>query len=131
MLIQITIKRKNGSKCEIDKTHYHFKANDKGDHVCDVTNDKHIQRFLSIDGYKTYQVEDEVSIDTDNALLSDGMTDDEMKAYAIDKLGIENPEDKDELLAYADEIMDVKLNKNKKSMNLLIDIINYKAPGFN
>ena len=59
MLIKSLIKRENGSKIQFGQegepvTEYHFTSKTKdGDHVCEVTDKKHIQQFLSIqEGYE-------------------------------------------------------------------------------
>lgn len=57
MQIQCTIKRKNGSRCTLGNTEYHFVPNDAGDHVCEVKNEDHIARFLSIPGYESYKTD--------------------------------------------------------------------------
>ena len=59
MLIKSLIKRENGSKIQFGQegdpvTEYHFTSKTKyGDHVCEVTDKKHIQQLLSIqEGYE-------------------------------------------------------------------------------
>jgi hypothetical protein len=55
MLIKTEAKREGGSLHEIGGTEYLFRPIVKGgDHVCEVENPGHIQRFLSIDGFSIY-----------------------------------------------------------------------------
>jgi len=45
-----------GSDIDIGGTLYRFRPNDKGAHVCEVTDSKHIQRFLQIpEAYQIYE----------------------------------------------------------------------------
>lgn len=68
MLIECTVKRLGGSKIDIENVVYEFLPNKDGAHVCDVKNQDHIQRFLSIrEGYKlpgAKQPEPEAVVDT-------------------------------------------------------------------
>lgn len=50
MMIRCTLERKGGTVVDIDDDTYHFKPqiNSKGAHVAEVTNPKHIGRFLGI-----------------------------------------------------------------------------------
>lgn len=64
MKIKSLIQRPGGTKVPMPNgkgepdTEYHFAANDRGDHVAEVTNKAHIQRFLSIaEGYEPYDEE--------------------------------------------------------------------------
>lgn len=55
MLIKTEAKREGGSLHEVGGTEYLFKPIAKGgDHVCDVENPGHIQRFLGIPGFAIY-----------------------------------------------------------------------------
>lgn len=57
MQIESTIKRPGGSKIDLGGTTYHFqpKSKEEGEpHVCEVTERKHIERFLEIkEAYRT------------------------------------------------------------------------------
>jgi len=142
MLIELTIKRPQGSSSTMDGELYEFLPNNAGDHVCEVTNESHIKRFLYIGAYRAYDVVDKaidiakaegatpvvVDYKDEPALLSDGMSDDEMQKYAIDVLGIDNPEDKEEIAEYAIEMLSLKLNKSKKAINMLKEVIDAQSP---
>lgn len=53
MLINLSIRRKNGSKIEMaDGTVLHFKPDADGDHVANVTDEAHIECLLRIPEYK-------------------------------------------------------------------------------
>ena len=55
MKIELTIRRKNGSKVELGGRTYHFKPDDKdpgGPHVAEVTEQAHIDCLLSIPEYR-------------------------------------------------------------------------------
>lgn len=53
MLINLSIRRKNGSKIEMaDGTVLHFKPDADGDHVADVEDEAHIECLLRIPEYK-------------------------------------------------------------------------------
>ena len=55
MKIECILKREGGSKVEIGGTEYHFAPQPDGAHVAEVSNNGHIQRFLSIpEGYRIY-----------------------------------------------------------------------------
>lgn len=61
MKIESKIKRKAGTKVDIDGVDYHFKPQADGAHVCEVSDKKHIQRFLSItEGYQIYDPDGDV-----------------------------------------------------------------------
>jgi len=48
MKIICKLKRAGGTKVELGKTTYHFVEDKDGDHVAEVTDEKHIARLLSI-----------------------------------------------------------------------------------
>lgn len=126
MLIKLSIERKNGSNAEIDGINYHFCANEHGDHVCEVDNKAHVKRFLSIQGYEMYGVGQDLQEDAESK--DDEMSEQEMIEFAIEELGISDPSDKDELAEYALEMCDgLKLNKSKKAINMLKEIIDNQA----
>ena len=55
MKIELTIRRKNGSKVELGGRTYHFKPDDKdpgGPHVAEVTEPAHVERLLAIPEYR-------------------------------------------------------------------------------
>lgn len=55
MLIQCKIPRKGGTIVTLGTRKYHFKANDEGDHVAEVTDPTDIDRLLAIsEGYSVY-----------------------------------------------------------------------------
>lgn len=58
MLIKCKLKRTNGSVVKLGDTSYHFKPNDKGDHVAEVADDDHAETLLAItEGYEAYEQE--------------------------------------------------------------------------
>lgn len=48
MLIECKLKRPNGTVIELDDTEYKFEADEKGAHVCEVTDQRHIDILLAI-----------------------------------------------------------------------------------
>ena len=48
MLIKCKLKREGGSRIKIGGEEYHFAPDDNGDHVAEVTNEAHANRFLEI-----------------------------------------------------------------------------------
>lgn len=72
MLIEHTIHREGGSIHRIDGVEYHFKPIDTGafetPHVCDVSNPRHIKRFLSIPDFEVFDASggDPVERDEEN-----------------------------------------------------------------
>ena len=48
MLIKCKLNREGGSKIQIGGVEYHFVPDDNGDHVAEVTNKEHANRFLEI-----------------------------------------------------------------------------------
>lgn len=78
MEIETTNLREGGSHHEIGGVDYHFKPNDKGRHVCFVTNQAHAKRFLTIDGFEPYMGDDDdeggddvIVIDDDEVVSAD------------------------------------------------------------
>lgn len=66
MKIECILKREGGSKVEIGGTEYHFAPQADGAHVAEVSNNGHVQRFLSItDGYRIYGEPDDQHGDGD------------------------------------------------------------------
>lgn len=58
MIIESLIKREGGSVITLDGAEYHFEPNSKGDHVCSITEQQHVNRLLSIkDGFAKYEQE--------------------------------------------------------------------------
>lgn len=59
MLIRNLLNRPNGTEVELDGKKYHFKPNEKGHEVCEVTDKAHIKRLLSIaEAYEPYDPDD-------------------------------------------------------------------------
>jgi|GEM_PF-6693299 len=48
MLIQSKLKREGGTLIGIGDEEYHFKDDGNGNHVCDVKNESHVKKLLSI-----------------------------------------------------------------------------------
>lgn len=76
MLIRCKIKRKAGTNTTIDGTTYSFTPDAHGEHVCEVTNEAHIQRLLLIpEGYEPYgdesRAEAAAIVTRENALDAD------------------------------------------------------------
>lgn len=54
--LQCVLIRKGGTLVDLNGSTYHFAPNAEGDHVCDVSDDDDIARFLSIpDAYRIYR----------------------------------------------------------------------------
>lgn len=97
MLIECIIQRAGGTEVVFGSgrkaVNYHFKPDDEGRHVCDVEDEAHIERFLSItEGYEEVgaeRVEVEQEAAPVEAALPDtplvDMSEDELRAYAIAK----------------------------------------------
>jgi hypothetical protein len=52
MLIESKLKREGGTLVTLGEEEYHFQDNGKGNHVCEVKDEAHIAKFLSIkEGY--------------------------------------------------------------------------------
>ncbi|MND20862.1 hypothetical protein D3C76_48000 [compost metagenome] len=64
MKIESIIRRKNGTRVELDDSVYHFKPSDTDErHLCDVTIKAHVQRFLSItEGYQPAELSEEQKV---------------------------------------------------------------------
>lgn len=55
MQIKSILQREGGTHIDMGGTVYHFAPNDAGDHVAEVSDDDHIERFLSItEGFEEY-----------------------------------------------------------------------------
>lgn len=48
MLIECILKRPNGTEVDLGGVNYHFLPDAAGRHVCEVENEEHVARFLSI-----------------------------------------------------------------------------------
>lgn len=58
MNIVCLLKRAAGTQVTIGEQHYDFQPNDAGDHVCEVAEQAHIDRFLSIpEAYAEYNAQ--------------------------------------------------------------------------
>lgn len=56
--IECKLIREGGTRVEIENTEYHFAPYTDGAHVCEVANEEHADRFLSIrEGYRLYRGE--------------------------------------------------------------------------
>lgn len=87
MKIECILKREGGSKVEIGGTEYHFAPQADGAHVAEVSNNGHIQRFLSIpEGYRIYGEPDDQHGDGDTDADPDADTgaDDERAALVAE-----------------------------------------------
>lgn len=57
MKIESIIQRSQGTTVQIGDQNYHFAPGEDGRHVCDVEDEAHINRFLSIkEGYRAVDV---------------------------------------------------------------------------
>lgn len=86
-LIELKIKRKNGSKVQIDGAIYHFKDDGKGKHVAEVSNQEHVKKLLAIPQYvlaSVQAVDDEPTTGDEN--LVDGFSDDDVISIDDDEL---------------------------------------------
>lgn len=54
MLIELTIRRKNGSNPKIGDVTYPFRPTTTGEHVCEVDDPDAVERFLSIPGFREF-----------------------------------------------------------------------------
>lgn len=149
MKIECLCRRPGGSVVNIDNVNYHFKPTPDGSkEVCEVENPKHAARFLSIkEGYRAVEdipqdiakmviegapvlnagIPDPVDDFIDDDLQDEDinkMSDEEVLIFAKEEMGIENPEDKDELAEYAEELLAIKIEKKKKPVNIIRDIVN-------
>lgn len=79
MKIESIIRRKNGTKVQLDNEHYHFKPS-TGDlrHLAEVTRESHISTFLRIpEGYRLpdgEQLDEQLESDIELALVLKGST---------------------------------------------------------
>lgn len=93
-VLELLIKRKNGTKVTIDGSTYHFKDIGNGKHVAEVTKQEHIKKLLAIPQYKLEEdevIDDEPSNDESSIVdgFDDGdvitIDDDELEAAVDDK----------------------------------------------
>ena len=142
MIIECLIKRKNGSNSHMDGIHYHFGPNESDAHVCEVENKKHIARFLSIPTYAVYGDEPipkdvikmiaspitEYTVEKQEEIKPtetpiEQWTAAELFEFAKDKMGVDNPQDKDELELYALELYKIQIDKKKSPATIIRGII--------
>lgn len=88
MQIQSLIKRTGGTVVTLDGKDYKFQPDELDRHVCDVTDKKHIQRFLSIpEGFAI--ADDDEPVDADKAPDAAGTlapdVDEEAEQAAVDE----------------------------------------------
>jgi len=126
MIIECRLKRPGGSDIDIDGVVYEFRPNQKEQHVCEVENEVHAQRFLSIvEAYKIPGAPDSKPLVTSVVESSEGpstaLDDDAVKTFLVEELGIENPEDEEELIAYGDEVLGIDV-ANATSDGTVMDI---------
>lgn len=114
MEIESRIKREGGSDIDIDGVVYKFRPNEKGEHVCEVDNETHAQRLISIvEGYKIPGAADPEPVNDVPEItnIADGpsvaLDDAAVKSYLVDELGIENPEDESELREYCEAVLGI------------------------
>ncbi|PNW65649.1 UNVERIFIED_CONTAM: hypothetical protein BEN50_21750 [Euhalothece sp. KZN 001] len=74
MMIECTIRRKNGTRATIGSSVYDFLPDEAGRHVCYVENPQHIKRFLETDAYRI----------ADEAVSDDGGDDGDFETVAPD-----------------------------------------------
>ena len=100
MLIELTLRRKGGTAVTIDDQTYHFRPDTAGKHVCEVTDRRHIQRFLSIaEAYQLPDIEDEIVNEVvDNAEPVEAGDENEAESVLEKPVAAMN---KDELEAFA------------------------------
>jgi len=144
MLIQCTIERVNGTSVTIGKgksaRNYHFTPDKDGMHVCEVKDKNDIARFLSIkESYCIPGAEPEPE-DEDNENNNespegsdddgfdekplDKWTDAELSAHAVTTFGINDADDKDELVEFACEMLNLdSLKKTMKAPTMIRTMI--------
>ena len=129
MLIESKLIRLGGSRVSIDKAEYHFAPDKDGKHVCEVTDKRHIQRFLSIsEGFKIAGAEDEAPEVEVRTVTTDPFESDPVLEEVDDD---DDPEDEpeddiDELDLEALEVRylaaDVKMDRRKSLRTLRADL---------
>lgn len=112
MIIQSKIERANGTSVDLFGKRYEFKPNGSGDHVCEVTDQQAIERFLAVtEGYCEYKAggkntktntaeakppvddeldDDEIELSVEPIKQSDEMSEDEARQAYVEKFG-KNP----------------------------------------
>lgn len=89
-IIESKLIREGGTHVDIGGTEYYFAPNDEGAHVCEVVNEDHADRFLSIpEGYRLYraQAKAAVKIEAEATPIIEPVTDepaDERASLAIE-----------------------------------------------
>lgn len=121
MIIECTIRRKDGTKVELFGESYNFQPNEQGTHVAEVTEQEAIDRFLSIkEAYREYgaqQTTEAANKDGDDG--SDGndeptdylITNDDGSDLDLGKL------EKEALIKFA-EANEIKVDKRKSRDDL-------------
>ena len=102
MLIELILRRKGGTVVTIDDQTYHFRPDTAGKHVCEVSDRRHIQRFLSIaEAYQLPDAEDEIVNEViDNPEPVEPEVDDTSEAESVLAKPV-SAMNKDELEAFA------------------------------
>lgn len=89
MKIRCRQEREGGSKITIDDTIYHFSPDENGHHVAEVSDKKHIRRFLSIkEGYHEHSKEPNDEDEAKQIKLDED--DSDLTAEEISELGMED-----------------------------------------
>lgn len=133
--IQCLLRRKGGTKVafgnnEATKTTYHFEPisdDENAPHVCNVANDEHANRFLSItEAYRLYRG-DGNAVDSIPVTKSNASNEDPFKNRFDDILSIDfETADNEVVTGWAKEILDLTISQaaaiRKKADNLNVSI---------
>lgn len=96
MIIECMIKRKAGSTSTLDGVDYHFRPyTDKEDapHIAAVNDPKHIQHFLSIEGYQMFAKGDAITHEiAQSKVAAFGIEEAVVETTSIDETGDDLPE---------------------------------------
>lgn len=120
MIIECTIRRKNGTSVELFGSKYDFQPNEQGAHVAEVTEQEAVDRFLSIkEAYREYGAQQTTEANKDGDDGSDGsdeptdylITNDDGSDLDLGKLS------KEELIKFA-EANSIKIDKRKSPDDL-------------
>jgi hypothetical protein len=114
MIIECTIRRKEGTKIDLFGKAYDFQPNEQGAHVAEVADEQAIERLLSItEAYREYGVQESVKQEQkdDDEPTDYLITNDDGSDLDLGKL------EKEELIKFA-EANEVKIDKRKSRDDL-------------
>ena len=127
MLIECILRRSNGTTIILGENEYHFSPNPKGQHVCDITNKKHVETLLAIPeayciaGDKLGVVPKVVEQKKQKKLNPEAMTNKELERWATER-GI-LPKSKNSIAEFGRSHYELNVNQKYSIYNMIRSLV--------